>query len=67
MKKPNQELFRLLRFAIRFPGWHSYDSSVAKHIKRAAALEFLEVDTKTKQFRLMPSQWAEDFRKGPIV
>ncbi len=52
MKRPNQELFRILKFAIRFPGWHTYGSDVRKHVYRAEALGFLEVSKGTKQFRL---------------
>lgn len=51
MKKPNSELFRLLRFAIRFPGWHSYAPDVRRHVKRAVELGLLE-DSGYKQFRL---------------
>lgn len=54
MKKPNQEMYRLIRFAIKYPGWHSYAPDVARHIRRAVELEFLEIDSKTKQFRLKP-------------
>ena len=53
MKKPNQELFRLLRFAIRFPGWHTYASDVRKHVYRAEQLGLLEVSRHTKQFKLL--------------
>jgi hypothetical protein len=50
-KKPNQELFRLLKFAISYPGWHSFDSSMTKHVRRGSTLGFLEISD-TKQFRL---------------
>lgn len=52
MKKPNQELFRIVRFAIKFPGWHTYGSDVRKHVYRAGELGFLDVVRETKQFRL---------------
>jgi hypothetical protein len=52
MKAPNSELFRLLRFAIRYPGWHVYQGDAAPHIMRGANLEFFEVDTGAKRFRL---------------
>ncbi|SRR5260221_14168620 len=54
MKKPNQELFRIVRFAIRFQGWHTYGADVRKHVYRAEQLGFLEVSRGTKQFRLLP-------------
>jgi hypothetical protein len=44
MKAPNSELFRLLRFAIRYPGWHPYQGDAAPHIRRGTNLEFFEVD-----------------------
>jgi hypothetical protein len=52
MKAPNSELFRLLRFAIRYPGWHPYQGDAAPHVLRGYDLEFFEVDTKAKRFRL---------------
>ena len=61
MKKPNSELFRLLRFAIKYPVWHTYDPSCTKHVMRGAKLDFFEVNTKTKQFRLwVPINWVFD-------
>jgi len=52
MKKPNQELFRILRFAIRYSGWHTYGSDVSKHVYRAARLGLLEVNRKERVFQL---------------
>lgn len=52
MKAPNTELFRLVRFAIKYPGWHSYDSTMTKHIKRAVELGLLEKSNNSRQFRL---------------
>ena len=52
MRKPNSELFRLLRFAIKYPGWHTYAPSMARHIKRAESLGLLEVSVENKQFKL---------------
>lgn len=53
MNKPNSELFRLVRFAIRYPnGWHTYSPDARKHIMRAVELDLLDVNTDTKQFRL---------------
>jgi len=44
---------RLLRFAISYPGWHTYgkDKSTVGAIKRCAALGLLEVN-EHRQFRL---------------
>lgn len=54
MNKPNSELFRLLRFAIKYPNsWHVYHTGMRKHIKRGVDLGFFERDIKTKQFRLV--------------
>lgn len=64
MKKPNQELFRILRFAIRFPGWHSYASDVNKHVNRAEALGLLEVNRQTKQFKLFSGL---DISDKPVI
>ena len=52
MKSPNSEMFRLIRFAIRFRGWHSYGLTARKDLKRASDLGLLEVNWDTKQFRL---------------
>ena len=52
MQKPNYELFRLVKFAMKYPGWHSYASSLTRHIKRAEGLGLLEVNRETKQFKL---------------
>jgi hypothetical protein len=56
MKKPNQELFRIIRFAISYSGWHTYAPDVSKHVYRAERLGFLEVSRKTKQFRLLRTE-----------
>lgn len=57
MKKPNQELFRLLRFAINYPHWQPYQKDAHKHILRGVELGFFEVraldeQLKVRQFRL---------------
>lgn len=52
MKRPNSELFRIMRFAIHYPGWHTFAPDVRKHIKRASELGMLDVNWLTKQFRL---------------
>ena len=52
MRAPNSELFRLVRFAIRFRGWHPFQTDARPHIQRAANLGLLEVDWDTRQFRL---------------
>lgn len=52
MKKSNSELFRLLRFAIKYPGWHTYAQDCRKHVLRGAELEFFDIKPETKQFRL---------------
>jgi hypothetical protein len=55
MKRPNQELFRLLRFAIHYPGWHLFQGDARKHIKRGAELGFFDVNYASKEFRLTQS------------
>jgi hypothetical protein len=55
MKSPNSELFRLVRFAIRYRGWHTFGPDARKHVLRGAELGLLEVNMVTKQFRL-PSE-----------
>jgi hypothetical protein len=52
MKKPNAELFRLLRFAIRYPGWHVYQTDARPHVQRGEALGLFEMDRKAQKFRL---------------
>jgi hypothetical protein len=52
MKAPNTELFRLVRFAIQYRGWHSYAPDMRSHLLRAERLGLLEVSKDTKQFRL---------------
>jgi hypothetical protein len=52
MKSPNSELFRLVRFAIQYRGWHSFGPDAREHVLRAAELGLLEVNVRTKQFRL---------------
>jgi len=51
-KKPNSELFRLLRFAIRYPGWHVYQADARPHVQRGEALGLFEMDREKKKFRL---------------
>jgi len=51
-KKPNAELFRLLRFAIRYPGWHNFGSDARPHLKRGEALSLFEIDYALNRFRL---------------
>ena len=52
MQKPNYELFRLVKFAMKYPGWHSYAPSMNRHIKRAESLGLLEVNFECKLFKL---------------
>jgi hypothetical protein len=52
MGKPNAELFRLLRFAIRYPGWHVYQADARPHLKRGEALGLFEIDYVFCKFRL---------------
>jgi hypothetical protein len=58
-RKPNSELFRLLRFAIRFPGWHNFDSFARTHLKRGEALGLLEIDYTLDRFRLVRGSMEE--------
>ncbi len=58
MKKPNQELFRILKFAIQYPGWHLYQSDVSRHVYRAARLGLFEVNRKSREFRLIQPEFA---------
>jgi hypothetical protein len=53
MKAPNSELFRLLRFAIRFRGWSTYQDDARVHVIRGEALGFFEVDRRARRFRLL--------------
>jgi len=67
MGRPNAELFRLVRFAIRFPGWHVYQGDARPHIMRGANLGFFEVDTLTKKFRLATPEgrgWQADIKQA---
>ncbi len=52
MNRPNQELFRLLRYAIHYPGWHPFGKDAVKHIKRGSDLGFFDVNYAEKKFRL---------------
>jgi hypothetical protein len=44
MKKPNAELFRLLRLAIRYPGWHPCGPDATRHMVRGQQLGFFDVE-----------------------
>lgn len=58
---------RLLRFAITYPGWHSYgkDRSTVSAIAALEHYEFIEVNRKTRQFRLnTPKDETKRFRVG---
>jgi len=51
--KPNQEMFRLLRFAIKYQdGWHHFGIQARPHVKRGQELGFFAVDWKKRQFTL---------------
>lgn len=48
----SKEQARLLRFAIRYPGWHSYGRDVQRVVDRLGGLGLLELSTISRQFRL---------------
>jgi hypothetical protein len=50
---------RLLRFAIRYPGWHGYgkDRSTVDAVNGLEYLGLLEISRETRQFRLVPSEY----------
>jgi hypothetical protein len=68
MGKPNAELFRLLRFVIRYPNeWHIFQGDARPHVMRGASLGFFHVDTLTKKFRLATPEgrnWQADVKQA---
>lgn len=53
MRSPNQELFRLLRFAIRYANtWHHFGADARPHVKRGMELGVFAVDWKKREFTL---------------
>jgi hypothetical protein len=55
---------RMLRFAIRYDGWHSYGRDVARTARRLAGHGLLEISA-TRQFRLARPVSEIDITKLP--
>lgn len=49
-----QNIVNVLKFAIRYPGWHSYatDRSTVDAVNTLAKHDILELSTISRQFRL---------------